>query len=186
MANCSVPDDITLRLQHSLSDSGKRYILKACWGEDLSEDGFTKTNGAYQAYFDNDETVCQNCSTDDIGRLAHEQFLQSFQFVTTETYRSCEAELMGLARKFNIAFVQPQDCKDFVRRWVVQTGKALLLLLLDLSEWTGNDKLKAYLTTSHFTPSTQHDSYRISVSLNMRNLCRVGGLKVRWTSLLEL
>lgn len=175
----NIPADVHESLQSPVSSALKIYILERCWSMTLTAAEFSK----YNPYFHHYQTVCQNCSTDDVGRLTHGHLLQAFEYVKTRSFNDCEKELMSFLAKLNDPHLNPRDTRAFVTRWILQTGRALLLL--DLCEWRGTDTLKEYLVKEQFVPSLQNDTYRIPVSLNLRNLQDIGGLKIRWTNLLS-
>lgn len=179
----NIPADLHESLQSPVSSALKRYILERCWSRTLTAVEFGRIAEKYNPYFHHYQTVCQNCSTDDVGRLTHSHLLQAFEYVKTRSFNDCETELILFLAKLNDPNLKPRDTKAFATRWILQTGKALLLL--DLCEWKGTDTLKEYLEKEQFVPSSQDDAYRIAISTNLRNMQDIGGLQIRWTNLLS-
>lgn len=175
----TIPCDINTRLQSPVSEELQAYILKRCWNETLDTADLAK----YQQYFHHYQAVCQQSSTDDVGNLTHWHLIQAFEHIEVETFEKCAEKLRTLLTQSDDPRLKLKDAETFASHWILETGKALLLL--DLTEWKGDQTLKQHLEREHFVSSTQDDSYRIPVSLNLRNLQRIGGLKIRWTGLLS-
>ena len=179
----NIPAEVHQSLQGTVSSELKRHILERCWNTPLSTAEFARDFDKYEPYFHHYQSVCQNCSTDDVGRLTHGDLLHCFDIIKTNKFEDCETQLRMLLMKLNTLDSNPGDAKNFVTRWILQTGRALLLL--DLCEWRGVETLADYLSKVHFMPSVQDDKYRIPVSLNLKNLQAIGGLGIRWTNLLS-
>jgi hypothetical protein len=178
----NIPADIRENLRSPISNTLKRYILDKAWNTKLTAAEFSRISERYDAYFCHYQTVCRNCSSDDVGCLTHEYLLEALEYVKIKTFNECQAELTSFLAKLNDPYLNARDTKSFVTRWILQAGKALLLL--DLCEWKGTDTLKTFLAKDTFVPSVQDDKYRLPVSFNLRNLQDIAGLKIRWTGLI--
>lgn len=136
-------------------------------------------------YFRHYEDVCQNCSVNDVGLLQHKDVLDAFTQIITDPHQDCVATLAALCNNFRVPFLPLKHLAPdtFARQWILVTAEALLLL--EVSEWTGNVTLRTYLSQTQFPPSTKGDTFRIPHAFNARNLNKIGGFSIRWTDLLS-
>ncbi|KAJ9493793.1 hypothetical protein H2202_010721 [Exophiala xenobiotica] len=180
--NTSAPT-LQSSIQQPLFKDEKKFILKKCWPNSFVAGTADQQVADLAAYFHHYEVVCQNRSVNETGFLQHCHIIKAFEIITTSKFSQAEATLKQSIVRPPHLFSQTSDDSELVHQLIDLTGQALLLL--DIGHWSGDEDLQTFLRSKSFSPSAQADNYRIPQVFNLRNLDKIGGIKIRWTDILS-